>query len=558
MFRTLGAIAALALPQAAWACGGFFCNNSAPVEQTGEDIFFYVDEAAGTVTAHVQIMYQGPSEEFAWIVPVAAVPDLGVGTDTLFTVLAQQLTPSFELSWKVEGTCSVDSRGYDEALADGGSYYSSATSTFSTTGGVQVIDEVKVGPYDAVTLQADSSAALLTWLQDNGYDLPPALDPVLAPYVAGGQYFVAIKLQKDKSVGDIAPLVMTYPGAAVSIPIQLTSVAATPDMRLRVNVLGSRRAVPQSYLHLEINPFAVDWWQGGANYDQVVTRAAREAGGHGFATDYAGPPPTLDGVYSSRWNTAELATMDAVRFLNEIANDAYPADTTLLAILEEHIPLPAGLSGQGVTTVDVYNCPDCYADELLAQPFDAAAAAADIEALVVAPRLELVELFDRADYATRLTSSMSPADMTVDPMFTFNADMGDVPRVRKATQTIECDKNHSSWEVPSRLTIDDYPALRLPSPEWLDQEGLDYHRYIVSLHEPSNALIRATAATGPGEPVQDNRAQIEANILAFNEEHREVTGPVGGCGCQHGTGGFGAGLALAPILALRRRRRATA
>lgn len=553
MTRSIVAVAALAMPHAAWACGGFFCNNSAPVEQTGEDIFFYVDEAAGTVTAHVQIQYQGPSEDFAWVVPVAAVPDLSVGTDTLFAVLADRLRPQFVLEQRKDGICRAESRSYDDALQGGvASTFTSASSSAGYDNGVHVIDEVAVGPYDAVTLQADSTAALLTWLGDNGYDLPAVLDPVLAPYVAGGQYFVAIKLQKDKEVGDIAPLVMTYPGTLVSIPIQLTSIAATPDMRLRVNVLGARRAVPESYLHLEINPFAIDWWQGGDNYDQVVTRAAREAGGHGFATDYAGEPPPIDGVYNPSWEQAPLATSDAVQFLSLLANYAFPADTTMLAILEEHIPLPPGLASQGVTAVDVYNCPDCYATELLAQPFDAAAAAADVEALIVAPRRELTEMFARATYATRLTSSMSPADMTVDPVFSFNGDMGDVPLVRKAVQTLECRKTKYTTEVPSRLTIGDFPDLRLPSQVWLDDHGLTPHEYILTLHEPSNALIRATAASGPGEPIQDNRPEIEANILAFNDAHRAETGA--GCGCAHGTGGFGAAALLAPLALLRRRR----
>ena len=37
---------ALAIPNTASACGGFFCNPNEPVDQAGEDILFAVDTEA--------------------------------------------------------------------------------------------------------------------------------------------------------------------------------------------------------------------------------------------------------------------------------------------------------------------------------------------------------------------------------------------------------------------------------------------------------------------------------------------------------------------------------
>ena len=56
---TLG-LAGLALPSPAAACGGFFCSNQ-PIDQSGENIVFSIEED-GSIEAHVQILYQGPSE----------------------------------------------------------------------------------------------------------------------------------------------------------------------------------------------------------------------------------------------------------------------------------------------------------------------------------------------------------------------------------------------------------------------------------------------------------------------------------------------------------------
>ena len=552
----LGSLLWMASP--ALACGGFFCNVDEPVEQSGEDIFFFMDSEAGTVEAHIQIEYQGPAEEFAWIVPVSSVPTLGIGTDSLFAILSNSFQARFQLAYDFDGECkwdraSLDS-GVDLAMSAEGST-APPSNAGGTYAGVTVVDTAQVGPYETVTLLADTSTALLDWLGANGYDLPPSQDPVLQPYVADGQAFVALKLLKDKDTGDLRPLVMTYEGDRASIPIQLTSVAATPDMRLRVNILGDHRAVPETYRHLEINPFAVDWWSAGTNYDQVVTRAADEAGGHGFATDFSGGTDQLSQRFSSdRWNPDDLAlTTDAVQFLLEVQRQAYPPDQTLLDILLTHIPVPQSLLDQGLSPTDVYNCPECYDSELMGVAIDTTAAAADIDALIVAPRTTLDERFEAGGQFTRLTSSLSPVDMVIDPIFSLNPDLPTVDSLRTATQTWECGKKKfNAYDAPRRFSVDGYPDLRLPSEAWMDDNNTNEHDYILSLHEPSNALVAASYAAGPNEVLVDNRDLISANIEAFNKEHAQDRRA---CGCATATPVSMSLLALPLLLGLSRRRR---
>ncbi|MEL6894336.1 MAG: DUF2330 domain-containing protein, partial [Actinomycetota bacterium] len=67
-----------------------------------------------------------------------------------------------------------------------------------------VVAQSQVGPYETLTLQASSSAGLLDFLQRNNYELPDELDAVLQPCVAEQAYFVALRLSKDRDVGDIA------------------------------------------------------------------------------------------------------------------------------------------------------------------------------------------------------------------------------------------------------------------------------------------------------------------------------------------------------------------
>lgn len=264
---------------AAHACGGFFCAQQ-PVEQAAEHIVFEVEE--GTISMHVQIKYQGTAEEFAWILPVPAMPDLFLTHDELFDGVLPRYQPSFFMSQRDEGNCWEPNGGFatNDAMA----------SPKASDEGVTVFGEERLGPYDTATLGAESTDALIGWLTDNGYDIPSDIEPLLEPYVDGGSAFVALKLASDSDVGDLEPLGMTYPGTVPSVPIQLTSIAAAPDMPLVVTIFSDRRYVPESYLHVVPNFAAVDWFAQGSNYSSVVGLAADEAGGHAFATDFAGDP----------------------------------------------------------------------------------------------------------------------------------------------------------------------------------------------------------------------------------------------------------------------------
>ena len=92
----LGALAAIAVSAApARACGGFFCSQSQPVNQAAERIVFS-QNGDGTVTAVIQILYEGPSENFSWLLPISTVPaddDIAVASDLAFTRLQAATIP---------------------------------------------------------------------------------------------------------------------------------------------------------------------------------------------------------------------------------------------------------------------------------------------------------------------------------------------------------------------------------------------------------------------------------------------------------------------------------
>ena len=518
MTRMVVAALALTLPAPALACGGFFCNRDQPIDQATERIVFAIDEEAGKVEMHVQIGFQGDAEDFAWVVPVPTVPELFLSTEALFSYLDPATAPSFRVSWTRDGCLEylVDSEVVDSDVA------SDTADSGGAPTGVQVIATQRVGPYESVTLQGDTSEALLAWLQARDFDLPDALSTSLDPYVAGGSYFVALRLANDKQSGDLAPLGLRYPGDQPVIPVTLTAVAATPDMRLVPWVLSTGRAVPDNYLHVVPNEAAIDWLSSGSNYRDVVTRAADEAGGQAFATDFAGPAAPLQGViYRSSWDGAAAALAgedDLGGFMITLQAYGLPGDSLLLDVLTSCITVPPGGDAQ-----DVLNCPGCYDDVVLG--FDGAACAAAIDERILEPAMAADALFGNHAWITRLTSSMSPAEMTSDPRFVINDDMPAVERVHSALGTYECEEGQEAWEAVRRLELPAGQVIPLPSQAWMSEHGTTYLEWVGQAAEHAALLIQITGASGPAENVTDNTDAVQAALTALADTEVPVGTP---------------------------------
>jgi len=508
-------LSTLLLPQPALGCGGFLCSNAQPIVQNAERIVF--DLGDGEVQAHVQIFYEGPSTEFAWIVPVATEPELFASPQALFNVLPIATGPVFQLNQVIEGNCRT--RGIESAAQ--APVFSNGSST-----DVTVVSEGQVGPFDTLVLQASSDVALLDYLQANGYDLPDTLDAALAPYIAEEAYFVALKLQSDRNSGDITPLGMRYAGDSASVPIQLTSLAAAPDTRLEVYVFAEERAVPTSYLHVQINDAAIDWWTGGLNYPEVITVAADEAGGHAFATDFAGDPAFLQNVvYKGSWGEGGLLDQTTPEDWVDHLRRVLPGSPEMENIIDE-----------------VLQSTD---------PFDPVRWTAVVQERIVRPLEDIEEMF-RSAYLTRLTSSLDADEMTVDPIFETNPDMSvpafDVAQVRSADLVFECRRGKTMDKVDRRLELADGRVIALPSQAWFTDQRITEIEYLSDLGATKAQVIEQTGTSGVPEVLFDATQELAALVDAHN-------GRLLGCRCSSTGGTLPGSLALFGLLGLGARRR---
>jgi len=267
------ATAVTSLPTPAHACGGFFCSSANPVNQAAEQIVFS-QNADGTVTAVIEIQYEGPSTHFAWLLPVAGTPKVEVSSAQAFTALRQVSDPQYNLQTVFEDGCAQPgfSGGIQAPSAAAGSGGTSAGDGLS--GGVQVVASGAIGPYDweAISVKPDlpdAAQVAVDWLKANDYDVGPIGPDVLRPYLEDGINLLAIRLQKGASTGSIRPVMVTYESAVPAIPIRPTAVAATDDMGVLVWVLANNRAIPSNYKALELNEALINWFMPNTNYNDV-------------------------------------------------------------------------------------------------------------------------------------------------------------------------------------------------------------------------------------------------------------------------------------------------
>jgi len=266
---------------------------------------------------------------------------------------------------------------------------------------------------------------------------------------------------------DLEPLALRYAGVEPSVPLQLTATAVVPDMPIEVYLLGDSRAIPKNYLHVQLNPLQFDWRRGGEQRD-VLTRAVDEAGGKAFETVSAvqlGEPYHL----ASWYDLGGLKGMpDLPSWLAALQGAGF-RDVTI-ADLAAVVPVDPEVDPAGF-----FACPTCFPDALQAIDFDAVAFTDALEAQYLDPIRAAATMVEASDHLTRLRTTMSASEMTVDPIFRFDEDLPLVSAVHYLELSRTCDDPSDDaelvpFQVEISLTGDDLVFMG-PSPRDLRADG---------------------------------------------------------------------------------------
>ncbi len=420
----------------------------------------------------------------------------------------------------------------------------------------------EVGPFATVILESKDAAELITWLKQNGYDQPPESTPLIEHYVKQGMLFVALKLNQDASTGEIQPLVLEMPHPEACVPLILTRVAAVRDMPVQVFVLGKHRAFPRNWFHVEINQKRIDWLSGGANYRQLVTDAINEAAGRGFITEYAGSTEQFanqlvrPGAFDL---TALKGTTQAHTAVSQVLGLGLPRDAVLLALLRKYAPMPESVRAMGISENQFYSSFSQYGPALASTPVDGAAFAAELEMRIITPLREAQAMLDAQPYLTRLYATVSPDEMTRDPLFHFNPDLPTVSNVHTARAVLG-----SCSGGPSVLELEDGTRIALEGSS-LVSPVCSRSRVGASNRAgsgPAAASIQLVSSHGAPAVYGTQQAFTVDQALdkdlpeLVREMHPPTRSQSSGCSVAGGSANAPLALvALAGLLLLRRRRR---
>jgi hypothetical protein len=204
---------------------------------------------AGQEDLILQVKYEGPLNEFGWLIPVPNRPTVTLGAMKCFYELSQYTQRNF------------NSRN-QYSVAAAGSGDGSANSADQTP--PVKVEEIKtVGAYEIAVLSTRDSGALETWLQSNQFYFPTNQAAVLDSYVQQQWYFVAVKIKLDRSSsrsnatadelaeGELNPLQISFASDRCVFPLKISSVNGHPS-EVQVYVLSPEPLLEKTLLEQKL------------------------------------------------------------------------------------------------------------------------------------------------------------------------------------------------------------------------------------------------------------------------------------------------------------------
>jgi hypothetical protein len=180
-------------PAAADPCGmvpPIYVNDNSTLVRVGDQqtYVFYKD---GVETFVIRPGFSGKVEDFGMLISFPTPPALRKVSEDIFPQIANAIDPP-------EVVIDLRYRFFKGQGRGGGAFADSKNKLANQSlqlaqDEVRVLREEAVGMYQAVVLEAGSSAALKRWMDDNGYKYPTGMDAVCDEYIKLGWCFVAEK-----------------------------------------------------------------------------------------------------------------------------------------------------------------------------------------------------------------------------------------------------------------------------------------------------------------------------------------------------------------------------
>jgi MYXO-CTERM domain-containing protein len=322
-------VLALALAHAsdADACGGCFVPPMESTQVTGHRMILSVSKTGTTL--YDQIEYAGSPSSFAWVLPTKGTVEVGLSSDALFSFLeagtATDVYPP-QLNCPAPPACWANA---EDGVASPGGGTGSSGAGGANGGGVSVVAQAVVGPYETVQLSSQDPAALKDWLTSHGYNLPPEIGPVVDAYVLEGFNFLALKLVPGQGISAMRPVRITTAGAGTSLPLRMVAAGTGATTKMTLFVLGEGRYETANFGNFTLNPADISWnWDtSSSNLADLKDAGFAASKGLSFLSEAAEPfsqqnlEYTLGQVVQSMPNLSGYGDANGMGALDEYTQD---------------------------------------------------------------------------------------------------------------------------------------------------------------------------------------------------------------------------------------------
>jgi MYXO-CTERM domain-containing protein len=275
-----------------------------------------------------------------------------------------------------------------------------------------------------------------------------------------------------------------------------------------------------------------------------VTAAANEAGGQGFVTEIAGQAETYAEVILPSWERSDMDVLaqhqgSIIGLLEQ--SSAFATFDGYVDAVRETVELREGFGAQSFA-----DCVYCYtqamADDDPALSTDRQEFLEALDEYVFEPLRLTADLFKAQPFVTRMYTTLSASEMTLDPTFDFNDVLGEYSNLHVANRTLHCANPGGDWE----LTLPDGTKILGTGQDW------------PIAAQPANARILQLAVQGEGTVIRNNAEEIGRLTEESNSRYPGLESD-GACACSTpgapGGGHVGAlGLLMAAGFVARRRR----
>ena len=260
------------------ACGGCFRPQQVVSAVNAHRMVFSVSPAQTILWD--QFSYSGDPQDFAWVLPVhAAGVKVELAHDEFIAALDAWTSPV------IVGPQNSSGGGFGCGSA------ANSAAPGDNGGGVQVINQEIVGPYEVATLRSTDPTALTAWLGQHGYDIPASIQPTITAYVTEGFDFIALRLQPGQGVAAMQPVRVVTQGADPTLPLRMVAAGIGTDVSILLFVISEGRYEAANFDNTQVDFTKLEWNKNTAssNYDTLVQNAMTSGDGRNFTIEFAGP-----------------------------------------------------------------------------------------------------------------------------------------------------------------------------------------------------------------------------------------------------------------------------